>query len=177
MVTTSTVRQRQAPLIRTYRDDPDEAVIAKQARTVPAPQRDAFHTSVTIDGPYPTDVWHLGIDHKVGGHHDLPNPGEMLLAALASCHESTLRMVADNLEVTIDSLEVVAHGTVDVRGCLAMDDAVPVGFETIDLETHLELDPATDPHRVELLKGLAERLCVTADTLRRGAELKVSYPT
>lgn len=177
MLTTSTVRQRQAPLIRTYRQDAGEAVIVKQARTVPAPQRDAFHSSVRVDGPYPADAWHLGIDHKIGGDHDLPNPAEMLLAALAACHESTLRMVADNLEVTIDSLEVVAHGEIDSRGCLAMDDTVTVGFETIDLETHLEPAPNTDPDRVELLKQLAERLCVTADTLRRGVDLRQTYPS
>lgn len=177
MVTTSIVRQRQAPLIRTYRQQPDEAMVLKRVRTVPAPQRDALHASVTVDGPYPADAWHLGIDRKVGGHQDLPNPAEMLLASLAACQESTLRMVADNLEVEIDSLEVVAHGQVDARGCLAMDDTVAVGFETIQVEVHLKVAPDTDPQRVELLKGLAERLCVTADSLRRGVGLQVAYPT
>lgn len=50
-------------------------------------------------------------------------------------------------------------------------------FETIGLEPHLEPDPAADPHGFELLKRLAERLCVTADTRRRGIELTVTYPS
>lgn len=176
MTSTSIVRERQAPLVSQYRQRPDDAVIVKRAHTVPGPAQDPFHTAVTVDGPYPEDVWNLGIDEKVGGDHDLPNPAEMLLASLAGCHASTLRMVADNLQVTIESLEVVAHGEVDARGCLAMDDSVPVGFETIHLDVHLKVAEDADPTRVALLEELAERLCVTADTLRRGVDLRVAYP-
>lgn len=175
MSSTSIVRERQAPLVANYHQRPEDAVIVKRARTVPGSEPDPFHTAVTVDGPYPDEVWNLGIDHKVGGDHDLPNPAEMLLAALAGCHASTLRMVADNLQVAIKSLEVEAHGAVDSRGCLAMDDEVAVGFETIHLDVHLEVADGVDPSRVALLEELAERLCVTADTLRRGVDLRVSY--
>lgn len=175
MSNTSIVRERQAPLISTYRQRPEDAVIVKRAHTVRGSEPDPFHTAVTVDGPYPEQVWNLGIDHKVGGDHDLPNPAEMLLAALAGCHASTLRMVADNLQVAIASLEVEAHGGVDSRGCLAMDDSVAVGFETIDLDVHLEVADGADPARVALLRELADRLCVTADTLRRGVDLRVAY--
>jgi len=99
----------------------------------------------------------------------------MLPASLAGCHASTLRMVADNLQVAIESLEVEAHGEVDSRGCLAMDDQAAVGFETIYLDVHLEVADGVDPSRVALLEELAEGLCVTADTLRRGVDLRVSY--
>lgn len=174
MSNTSIVRERQGPLVSNYRQRPEDAVIVKRARTVAVSEQDPFHTAVTVDGPYPEDVWNLGIDEKIGGDNDLPNPAEMLLAALAGCHASTLRMVADNLRVAIESLEVEAHGEVDSRGCLAMDDSVPVGFEIIHLDVHLEVADGTDPARVSLLEELAERLCVTADTLRRGVELRVS---
>lgn len=175
MPNTSIVRQRQGPLVSNYRQRPEDAVIVKRARTVTGLEQDPFHTAVTVDGPYPEDVWSLGIDHKIGGDHDLPNPAEMLLAALAGCHASTLRMVADNLQVAIESLEVVAYGEIDSRGCLAMSDQVAVGFETIHLDVHLAVADGADPSRVALLEELAERLCVTADTLRRGADLRVSY--
>lgn len=169
----SRVRERQAPLIRRYRDTPEDAVIEKRARTVATADPDPFHVSVRVDGPYQAPDWDLGIDHKVGGDHDLPNPAEMLLAALAGCHASTLRMVADNLGVDITSLEVVAHGQVDARGCLAMDD-VTAGFDEIHLEVDLRVAEDTDPRRVERLHALAERLCVTAATLRRGVPISTT---
>ena len=42
-------------------------MVDKPARTVPSVQRDALHTTVMVDGPYPTALWQLGIDDKVGG--------------------------------------------------------------------------------------------------------------
>lgn len=175
MRTESIVRQRQAPLARRYRHDPQEAVIAKQARTVPQAQPDPFHATVAVDGPYPPSRWHLGIDDQIGGDHDRPNPAEMLLAALAGCYETTLRMVADNLGIAITSLEVIARGTVDARGCLAMDDTVTVGFDAITLEVAVEVADGTDPERSQLLWSLADQLCVTADTLRTGVPIDVRY--
>lgn len=173
----SKVRQRQATLAGRYRDHPEDAMVVKRARTVPNARPDPLHATVMVDGPYPTALWQLGIDDKVGGESDLPNAAEMLLASLAGCQESTLRMVAENLGIEIVALEVVAHGQVDARGCLGMDDTVKVGFDEIEVDIHLEVAENTDPRRVQRLHGLAERLCVTADTLRSGVPIRVSYPT
>lgn len=172
----SKVRQRQATLARRYREDPADAMVPKRARTVQQARPDPLHTTVMVDGPYPTALWQLGVDDKIGGESDLPNSAEMLLASLAGCQESTLRMVAENLGIEIVALEVVTHGQVDARGCLALDDTVKVGFESIEVEIHLEVAENTEPRRVEQLHALAERLCVTADTLRSGVPINVSYP-
>jgi uncharacterized OsmC-like protein len=40
-----------------------------------------------------------GIDEKVGGLSDRPNPGDLLCAALAACEDGTIRMVAGLLGV------------------------------------------------------------------------------
>lgn len=172
----SIVRQRQATLARRYREHPPDAMVAKRARTVPQAQPDPLHATVTVDGPYPTTLWQLGLDDKVGGDSDLPNPAEMLLASLAGCQESTLRMVAENLGIEIVALDVVAHGQVDARGCLGLDDTVKVGFDTIEIDIHLDVAKGTYPRRLQQLHTLAERLCVTADTLRSGVPIKISYP-
>jgi hypothetical protein len=129
----SIVRQRQAPLKERYREDPEAALVPKHARTVTEEGAGPFHVAVSVDGPYPPTAWRLGIDDKIGGDNDLPNAAEMLLAALAGCYESTLRMVADSMGVPIASLEVVARGDVDSRGCLGMDPAVRVGFPSIEM--------------------------------------------
>ncbi|MDZ7708306.1 MAG: OsmC family protein [Trueperaceae bacterium] len=171
---TSIVRQRQAPLIEQYREDPRAALIPKQARTVTERDAGPFHVSVSVDGPYPRTAWELGIDDKIGGDNDLPNAAEMMLAALAGCYESTLRMVADRLAVSIVSLEVIARGDVDARGCLAMDPAVRVGFPSIEMSVHLEVEEGTDPRRVEMLYAAADRLCVTKDTLENGVPITIA---
>ena len=173
----SLVRQRQATLARRYREHPEDAMVAKRARTVPQARPDPLHATVTVDGPYPTALWQLGLDDKVGGDSDLPNPAEMLLAALAGCQESTLRMAAENLGIEIVALEVVAHGQVDARGCLDLDDTVKVGFDTIEIDVHLEVAEHTDPRRLQQLHTLAEGLCVTADTLRSGVPITTSFTT
>src|SRR5690606_39730361 len=109
----SKIRQRQAALALRYRAHPEDAMVEKRARTLPRARPDPLHVDVRVDGPYPTASWALGLDDKVGGESDLPNPAEMLLASLAGCQESTLRMVAENLGIEIVALEVVAHGQVD----------------------------------------------------------------
>jgi uncharacterized OsmC-like protein len=53
----------------------------------------------------------------------------MLCAALAACLDSTIRIIADHLDVTLSSLEVGVTAEVDVRGTLLMDRKVPGGFQ------------------------------------------------
>ena len=48
--------------------------------------------------------------------------------------------------------------------------------DLIEVDVHLEVAENTEPRRVQQLRQLAERLCVTADTLRSGVPIKVSYP-
>jgi uncharacterized OsmC-like protein len=171
---TSIVRQRQAPLKERYREDPRAALVPKQARTVTEEGAGPFHVAVSVDGPYPPTAWQLGIDDKIGGDNDLPNAAEMMLAALAGCYESTLRMVADQLGVTIASLDVIARGEVDARGCLSMDPDVRVGFPSIELSVHLEVADGTDPRRLERLHATTDRLCVTKDTLETGVPITIA---
>jgi uncharacterized OsmC-like protein len=82
----------------------------------------------------------LGIHHAVGGYHDAPNPGDLLCAALASCLDSTLRIIAARLGVRLVALEVDVTADVDVRGTLMLDRAVPVGLRAgVPVQTSLEI--------------------------------------
>jgi hypothetical protein len=123
----SLVAERQAPLRRTYVEDPAEAHTVKWAATSNGDGADLFHSVVHIGEGYGVSQ-RLGIDHAVGGDHDLPSPGDLLCAALATCEDATVRMIADILAVTILDLRVEVAGDVDVRGCLSTDRSVKVGF-------------------------------------------------
>ena len=101
-------------------------------------------------GPFPGTValgegcgaqWYLGLHGALGGNHDLPTPGDLLCAAVASCLDATIRTVADRLAIPIQALEVGVSAEADVRGALIVDPSVPVGFQNV--RCCLRLRPAT----------------------------------
>jgi uncharacterized OsmC-like protein len=172
----STVLQRQAPLRAAYQEHPQQAVILKRAKTVSAPDSDAFH-GVVIPGDNYGVAWRFGIDRAVGGFHDAPNPGELLCATLAACEDATIRMVAEALGVTLEHLEVEVIGAVDVRGALAVDRRVAVGFQSMECKVHVALAPDTRPQLGERLLAEAERSCINLATLRAGISVDVAFNT
>lgn len=168
----SIVATRQAPLRQRYDEDNAEAVTVKRVRTVETPATDAWHGTIeAVD--HPGARWEHGIDAKVGGYDDLPNPGHILCAALAGCMDSTVRMIADHLGVRIENLEVEVVGEVDVRGCMAMDSTVRSGFQQLRCEIRLQPATGVEERLVRMLLHQAEKLCVTLDTLRTGVPVAV----
>lgn len=171
----SRVRQRQDPLREKYRSDGKAAWSMKHARNI-EDGGDPFHGSVEPGRGY-NAAWRYGIDESVGGHQDLPNPGDMLCAALAACQESTLRMIADRLGIDIERLEVSVEGGVDVRGTLLVDEEVPVGFQTITCAVRLAPVGDTDPKKLRMLCAAAEHSCVVLQTLRNGVAVGLDFDT
>jgi organic hydroperoxide reductase OsmC/OhrA len=98
----SIVKQRQDPLRERYRSAVNEARITDGARTLNDGAGDPFH-GIVVAGEGNGSQWRFGIHRAVGGDHDLPNPGDMLCAALAGCLDSTIRMIADRLDIRIES--------------------------------------------------------------------------
>jgi uncharacterized OsmC-like protein len=166
--------QRQAVLRETYRTHAEHARIVKQACTVWAGADDAVHGSVVAGQDYNV-AWRFGIDRSVGGDHDAPNPAEMLCAALAACEHATIRMTADVLKITLERLVVEVRGTVDVRGALAVDRQVRVGFPSLECRVDLAVAPGTDPRLCEKLRAGAEALCINLATLRAGVPVAIDW--
>ncbi len=168
----SEVLDRQAPLRAEYKEDPSRALTRKWARTstTGAPPGDPFHGVVEVGRGYGVTM-RYGLDRFIGGLHDLPNPGDLLCAALASCLDGTIRMVADIFEVELEDLSVEVEGELDVRGTLAVDPEVRVGFEALSCRARLHPAPGSDSRRVRRLLEAAERSCVNADSLLGGVEL------
>lgn len=169
--TTSLVKQRQDPLRDRYRMEPEEAWIVDGAGTVQGGSDDPFHSTVAPGQGYGT-LWRVGIHRAVGGYHDQPNPGDILCAALASCLDSTLRMIADRLEIPIAFLVVTARAEVDVRGTLLVDRDIAVGFQQMKCQVHLETADGVPPEKVKMLLMAAEHSCVVLETLRHGVPVQ-----
>lgn len=171
----SVVAQRQEPLRMHYEQSPDSARTQKWARTTSSrvAADDPFHGEVEIGAGYGTSL-RFGLDRYVGGLHDAPNPGDLLCAAIASCTDGAIRMVAERLGVQLTSLEVEVTGELDVRGCLLIDRDVPVGFDALDCTVRIAAAEGTDQRRLVALVAAAEKVCVNLDTLRRGIEVTTS---
>ncbi|MBC7709715.1 MAG: OsmC family protein [Rhizobacter sp.] len=158
------VQDAQAPLRSLFRTTPALAMVTDNARTCGADPADPFHSSVEpMDGC--GVVVPVGVHRAVGGLHDAPTPGDILCAALASCQDSSVRMVANRLGVEILSLEVRVNAKVDVRGTLGMDADVPVGFQSISCDIDMQVKEDTPPKLREVLKSAAQKCCVVQQTL------------
>ena len=131
-----------------------------------------FDTSVSVSDELqiPFDV---GIHRAVGGNHDYPNPGDILCAALACCFESTIRMIANRLNIELLETRVKASAQVDVRGTLMIDKSVPVGFQSMQLDVVL-ISKTANPRTMNILLRAAEQSCIVYQTLKRGTPISLT---
>jgi uncharacterized OsmC-like protein len=167
----SLVQQRQSPLRDRYRSVPAEARITDGAQTVNACGEDPFHGAVVPANGGDASL-RFGIHRAVGGFHDYPNPGDLLSAALAACFDSTLRMLADHLGIRLESVEVRVDAECDVRGCLLVERAVPVGFQLMRCRVRLRPKDDVDEETIQMLVAAAEKSCVVMQTLRNGVAVQ-----
>ena len=164
-MTTPGIPERQRPLFQLYRDEPERAWVTDVAQASWTLD-DPLHTAVTMgpdaNGPYP-----LALHSAVGGESDGPVPGDLLCASLASCLDSTLRVIAEHLKAEITALSVSVTAEVDVRGTLLVRKEVPVGFQRMTAHVELALADGTPPRIRDHLIRAAERSCVILQTLRK----------
>jgi uncharacterized OsmC-like protein len=170
----SLVRERQDPLRRRYRTAPEDASIIDKAVTLDREPIDPLHGWLDLGDGYGAN-WRFGIHRAVGGFHDEPNPGDLLCGAVAACQDSTLRMLADRLGIKILGLSTRVTGEVDVRGALAVEASVPVGFQQLHCRLELRVPEGTDPALIQRLLAGAERSCVVLQTVRNGVPIHI-YP-
>ena len=74
------------------------------------------------------------------GENKGANPVEFLLHALAGCVTTTTVLHATARGIKIHKLSTELVGNIDVKGLLALDDTVPVGYESIDIKMDIEAD-------------------------------------
>jgi len=169
----SIILERQKPLMAEYLVNPAKAWITDEATIEGQDLDDPFHSTVKMNGELQRRL-PVGVHRAVGGLHDSPNPGDILCTALASCFETTLRMVANRLGVPLLSTRVKATAEVDVRGTLMLDREVPVAFQKMTLKTQVEID-GDNPRQLQVLLRATENSCVVLQTLKNAVDLKVKH--
>jgi len=166
MIHSNLMRDRQRPLIDLYKKEPAAAMVTDVARTEWRVD-DPLHTSVAVGPLEPVQV-PVAVHTAVGGDSDEAVPGDLLCAALASCVDSTLRVVANRLGTEIVALRVTVTARADVRGTLLVSRDVLVGFQDMQVRVRLRLADGVSSEKRERLIQIAEGCCVVLDTLRRG---------
>jgi len=164
----------QIPLRQRYKAEPEAALVIDRARARGNDPVDPFHSFV-MPMPQCGIAIPVGVHPAIGGLHDAPTPGDLLCAALAACQDSSVRMVANILGITLESLEVEVSGDVDVRGALAMNAEVPVGFRAIRCAIRLRAQEGTEPRLLEKLRIASERSCVVQQTLLHPPRVETTF--
>ncbi len=168
------LRGVQAPLKEKYRSDPTTALVVTAAHSVPSDLSDPRHCAVAPT-EYPATTIRSGLHPAAGGAGDTPCSGDILAAALAICEESTLRSVAANMGVELESVQVDVRIHWDFRGTMGVDRDVPVGATGIEMRTEVKVKDGVDPERAKRLLASAERYCSTLQTLRHGVEVSTDF--
>lgn len=84
------------------------------------------------------------------GNNEGANPVEYLLHALAGCVTTTTVVHATAMGIKIESISTKLVGQIDLQGFLGLDDSVPVGYESIQIDMDIKAD-CSDEELDELL--------------------------
>ena len=168
------ISQIQEPLRAQYKTSPETALVVDRALTKGADASDPFHSAVEPMPGSGTTI-PVGVHRALGGLHDAPTSGDILCAALGACQDSAVRMVANFLGVELEFLEVEVTAEVDVRGAMAVDRQVPVGFQSMRCNVRLRAKDGTNPEHIETLRVAAEHCCIVLQTLRNPPPVETTF--
>ncbi len=168
----SEVKQRQMALNEIYMSNPSLATIIHSSEVNGVNLHDPFRTFVTVSDDLLVP-FKVGIHKAVGGDQDFPNPSDMLCAALASCFESTIRLISDRLDIQLTETRVTVSAQVDVRGTLMIDKSIAVGYQSMHLDVTL-VAQAPNQKIMNVLLRAAEQSCIIYQTIKRGTPITIT---
>jgi uncharacterized OsmC-like protein len=161
------LRALQVPLKERYQESPEEAVIPARAEAV-IEEDDISCRISTYAG---TTV--AGLHSATGGDGSKACSADMLMEALAACASVTLKAVATAMRIPLKHARVIANGTWDARGTLAVDRDAPVGLTGVKLK--FEIDSTAERKKLEKMIELTERYCVIYQTLAKPPALESEF--
>jgi len=171
---TVNLRELQAPIKARYLEHPEQAQITCTARSARSDLTDPLHCEVALDAA-PGVTIRSGAHAGVGGAGDVPCSGDLLMAALLACQETTIRMVAAAMGIELESVEIEAVAAADLRGTLAMDREVAIGMTAVDCRVRLQVKDDGRGERTRRLLENAEKYCIVLNTLRNGVEVRTDF--
>jgi uncharacterized OsmC-like protein len=168
------LRELQAPIKAHYLERPADALIECTARSAGSDLSDPLHCEISLDSA-PGMLLRSGAHAGVGGAGDVACSGDLLVAALLACQETTIRMVAAAMGIELEAIEITATATADLRGTLGMGREVPIGMTGIDCRVRLTVRDDGRGERAQRLLENAEKYCIVLNTLRNGVEVRTDF--
>lgn len=168
------MKARQAPLREQYTTTPAAALISDHAttRSDRVTPGQPLYGEVEFGDPNRTRL-PLSLHSGVGGQSDLPVPGELLAAAVASCLDSTIRVIANMFGLPIRTLEVRCEAFADLRGTLRMDPSVPIAFQDVNIDVNLVPETPVPAEHLDAIVAAAEQSCVVLQSLRNPPRIEL----
>ena len=108
---------------------------------------------------------------NMGSTDQGPRPSELVLAALATCHEVTYLLYADAMDIDLKSVAVSCTGVSDARGFFNVEEGVPAGFSEIYGEIEIESDASDED--IERLREMVNLHCPVLDDLRKPLKVEL----
>jgi len=105
------------------------------------------------------------------GEDNGANPVEYLLHAVTACVTTAMVYHAAARGIRIDELESRTEGDIDLRGFMAIDDTVPVGFQNIRMMFKIKSDAPAEV--IRKLVADAPGYSPVFSTLTQGVKVKV----
>ncbi len=169
------MKERQVPLCKHYLAHPQAAEVIDSARTSSSDVDAAnpLQSAVSFCDSNPVKI-PVGVHRAVGGDNDNPTPGDILCGAIASCLDSTIRIISNRLGVKLKELNVEVLGHVDVRGTLRVDKSVPVSFQKFEVNVLMKPAGWIPGKIIEKILHAAEYSCIVIQTIKGGATVTVT---
>lgn len=108
----------------------------------------------------------------VGGRGELPSPGWLFRAAVASCVATTVGMEAAREGVALREAVVEVDSESDDRGILGMDPTVPAGPLSMRVRVRIAAD-GVDGERLRLIAERGAARCPVCDAAKRALDVAV----
>jgi len=163
----SQLRALQAPLKKRYQESPQKALVAARAEAVveedDISSRISTYAGTAVSGLHPA----------TGGDGSKACSADMLMEALAACASVTLKAVATAMRIPLKHAKVIADGSWDARGTLAVDQNAPVGLNKVTLR--FEIESTAERKKLEKMIELTERYCVIYQTLAKPPALESEF--
>lgn len=172
MSTAQALREKQAPIKDSYRNDPSSALVT--LRSTGSLDSSSITCKLSTGAAVQEASRVAGLHPKAGGDDFAISgelcSGDMLLDALVACSGVTLKAVATALGLPVRSGTVTAEGDMDFKGTMGVDRNAPVGITNIRLQFNVKFGTKEDGEEVneddlEKLGKLTERYCVVLQTL------------
>ena len=160
------LQRTQAPLKERYRQDPEAALVTLVADG-------SLSEGIACSVQTGRSLAEAGLHPATGGDGSQLCSGDMLLQALAACAGVTLRSVATSMGLDLRGGQVHVEGDLDFRGTLAVDKAMPVGFQKVRMS--FELDSDEPAESLDTLLKLTARYCVVYQTLASSPDLEIGW--